>query len=69
MKVLNVLKKIDDLNEKYLKIWEDVVNIESPTSFKGGVDAVGSYFLDTAKLHGWQTEILKQKMTFFQKQM
>ena len=44
----NVLEKIDELNEKYLDILEEVCNIESPTNFKEGVDAVGDYFLEKA---------------------
>ncbi len=50
---------IDELNEKYLKVWEDVVNIESPTSFKEGIDRVGEYFINIALKFGWQIEILE----------
>ena len=36
-----LLQKIDELNDEYVKIWEDCWNIESPTHYKAGVDAVG----------------------------
>ena len=32
---------IDRLYDKYLSVWEDICNIESPTADKRGVDAVG----------------------------
>lgn len=52
--------EIDKLNEQYLKIWEDVCNIESPTDYKEGVDAVGNYFVKLAEEHGWQVESFPQ---------
>ena len=52
-----VFQKIDELNEQYLQMWEDVCNIESPTADKAGVDAVGRYFAEAAKARGWQVEI------------
>lgn len=33
-RVNEVFGKIDELNEKFIKVWEDVCNIESPTSYK-----------------------------------
>lgn len=53
----DVFRKIDELNEQYLKMWEDVCNIESPTVDKAGVDAVGRVFAAAAKERGWQVEI------------
>ncbi len=58
-----LFEKIEELKELYLNILEDVCNIESPTDFKKGVDAVGAYFLDIAKRHNWQTEIFKQEIS------
>jgi len=55
-----VFEKIDELNSEYIKIWEDVSNIESPTSCKEGIDKVGEYFADLAKKHGWKVEVEKQ---------
>lgn len=58
-----LFKDIDDLYEKYLSIWEDVCNIESPTACKEGVDAVGGYFIKLAEEHGWDVEILPQPVS------
>ncbi len=57
--MMELLKIIDELNEKYLKVWEDVVNIESPTSFKEGIDRVGEYFINIAQNFGWHIEVLE----------
>lgn len=54
-----LFKKIDELNEQYISVWEDVCNIESPTSFKEGVDAVGNYFIAMAKERGWNIDVLE----------
>ncbi len=54
---------IDSLYEEYIGIWEDVCNIESPTNFKAGVDAVGDYFIKKASAHGWRTEIFEQPVS------
>jgi hypothetical protein len=58
-----VFENIEKSEEEYLNILEDVCNIESPTSFKKGVDDVGKYFLDIAAKHGWKTEIFKQEVS------
>jgi len=44
--------------EKYYKILEEVCNIESPTSFKEGVDRCGAYFVEFAKEKNWDVEML-----------
>lgn len=54
-----LLKKIDELNESYISVWEDVCNIESPTAYKEGVDAVCNYFVAMAKERGWDVEVLE----------
>ena len=59
MECQELLKTIDELNEKYINIWEDVCNIESPTSHKTGIDKVGEYFVNIAKEWGMETEILQ----------
>lgn len=56
-----VLARIDELEEKYLNILEDVCNIESPTEFKKGVDAVGEYFVRMARDRGWKVEVFPQE--------
>lgn len=41
-------------------MWEAVGNIESPTSFKEGVDKVSTYFADMAKKLGFDIEYSRQ---------
>ncbi len=55
----SVFKSIDSFYPEFIKFWEDVGNIESPTNFKEGVDKVGNYFLEYAKKEGWETEVFK----------
>ncbi len=50
---------IDDMNVCYCRVWEDVCNIESPTAYKQGVDAVGDYFVKMAKERGWLVDVLE----------
>lgn len=35
---------VDALTEEYYQIWEDICNIESPSSFKEGVDASSAVY-------------------------
>lgn len=51
---------IDEMNERYCRIWEDVCNIESPTAHKAGVDEVGNVFIHMANKRGWLVEVLEQ---------
>ena len=53
--------KIDALNDKYVKIWQDVCNIESPTASKSGVDAVGEYFKAFARERGWKIDVFPEE--------
>lgn len=55
-----LFKKIDELHPQYAKVLEDVCNIESPTTYKEGVDKVLAYFVDMAEKRGWDIEIDKQ---------
>lgn len=55
--------QIDNLNEKYLKVWEEVSNIESPSACKEGVDAVGRYMMDRAREKGWKVEVCPQPIS------
>ncbi len=59
MKCEELFKKIDELFPQYVKVMEDVCNIESPTNYKEGVDKVLSYFVDMAEKRGWNIEIFK----------
>ena len=56
-----VFEKIDELFPSYVKVWEDICNIESPTNYKKGVDAVCDYFVKMAEKLGWEVEISKQE--------
>jgi len=60
MKCNKVFSTIDKLNDQYIRIWEDVCNLESPTNYKEGVDAVGNYFAALAQKIGWQVEFFAQ---------
>ena len=54
---------IDSLYDKYVKVWEDVCKIESPTTYKEGVDRVGSYFIEMAKALGFEYEIHREEVS------
>lgn len=55
-----IFDKIDELYPKYLDVWEDICNIESPTNFKEGVDEVGKYMVALAEEKGFEVEIFPQ---------
>ncbi len=63
MNIEKVYKTIDKLYPEYIKVWEDVCNIESPTNYKDGVDKVCKYFCDMAEKLGWKVEISKQEVS------
>lgn len=63
MKCDALFKRIDELNDQFIKIWIDVGNIESPTAYKQGVDAVGKYFADYARARNWEVEIFEQPIS------
>ena len=52
--------EIERLEQKYISIWEDVCNIESPTNDKVSVDKVGEYFIELSKKNGWDVEVFEQ---------
>ena len=62
MNFTKLFEIIDLQKDKYLNFLKDVVEIESPTAYKEGVDAVGVYFIDKAKEKGWKTEIFRQEV-------
>ena len=47
-----LFNRIDEIEEKYIDFLSGVCNIESPTSYKEGVDEVGRYFAQKAKEKG-----------------
>lgn len=55
-----VLQKINALNDAYVQRWIDIVNLESPTHSKAGVDSVGEYFIRYATERGWKVEVFEQ---------
>ena len=54
-----LFNKIDELYPKYLKIWETICNMETPTMDKARIDALGDYFINFANQRGWATEVFK----------
>lgn len=54
---------VDALTQEYYQIWEDVCNIESPSAFKEGVDAVGRFFAEKALEKGWKVEYCRQEVS------
>ena len=51
---------VEQLKDEYLKVWVDICNIESPTRYKAGVDAVGNYLAALAEKKGWLVERFPQ---------
>ena len=63
MSCTELFQTIDALNEEYTQLWEEISNIESPTSCKEGVDAVGRYLIDYAKKKGWAVTVCPQPVS------
>lgn len=63
MKCERLFYEIDSMEDEYLRILEDVCNIESPTADKAGVDAVGEYFARMANKRAWRVEIDRQEIS------
>lgn len=57
------LQESAKLKEEYLGHFIKVCEIESPTSHKAGVDAVGDYFIQMAKARGWKVEKVKEDVS------
>ena len=53
---------LEDLTPEFIQVWQDIVNIESPTDYKEGVDRVGEYLVNFAKREGFQTEVFSQSV-------
>ena len=51
-----LFETIEQLEEKYIQMWQEIATIESPTTYKAGVDAVGKFCTDFAEKMGWQVE-------------
>lgn len=63
MQCEKLFNEIDKLSDKYIKVWEDVCTIESPTNYKEGVDKVGDYFIAMAKEQGLEVEVFAQPVS------
>ena len=59
MDAVHIFAVIEELNESYCDLWERVCNMESPTEYKRGVDAVGEVFLQIARQNQWPVEVMK----------
>ncbi|MBQ7335812.1 MAG: M20/M25/M40 family metallo-hydrolase [Clostridia bacterium] len=58
-----VFDRIDALFNQYLTFWMDICNLESPTSSKAGVDAVGAFCRARAEQLGWECEVCPQAVS------
>lgn len=47
---------IEGKEQEFLKVWVDICDIESPTEYKQGVDAVGHYITTLAEKKDWLIE-------------
>lgn len=61
MDAAHIFSVIESLNEEYCDLWETVCNMESPTDYKKGVDAVGEVFIEIARQKRWDVEISEQE--------
>ena len=59
----DIFQAIDSMEKEYLDFLTNVCNIESPTADKKAVDEVGKLFIEAAKKHGWEIEVLKQEVS------
>lgn len=58
-----VFQQIEALSSQYLTVWKECCEIESPSTDKAAVDRCGNYFIDFAKAHGWQVDVLPQPVS------
>ena len=62
MDTKKLFEVIESKKDEYTTFLKEIAEIESPTTYKEGVDAVGAYFIKKAKEHGWKTEVFEQKI-------
>jgi len=58
-----IFDKLYSLENEYIDFLVDICNIESPSDYKKGVDAVGEYICEKARKLGWKVEIQEQKVS------
>lgn len=63
VKCAELFEKIEQSEKEYIDFWADICRIESPTEYKEGVDKVGAYVAEKARLKGWEVEIQKQNVS------
>ena len=56
MNCTRIFDTIDRLNHQYIDVWEDILNIESPSNLKERIDAVSEYLIVLSKKRGWKIE-------------
>ena len=63
MNYRDVFEMIDRLQPEFVRFWEDICMIESPTKFKEGVDAVGRFCTEAAEKRGWQVTVHQEAVS------
>ena len=63
MECQKIFDTIEQLYDEYVQVWEDICNIESPTNYKEGVDAVGRYIMALAEKKGWKSTVCHQDVS------
>ena len=58
-----IFESIPSLESEYVKFWEDICNIESPTDYKEGIDKVGSLIMERAEKLGFKIEKCIQRVS------
>ena len=58
-----LFEKLDEMENEYIKFWEELCLIESPTDYKEGVDASSKYIVEKAKAYGWKIERQEQEIS------
>ena len=58
-----VFELIDERKDEYVELLRELCDIESPSSFKAGVDAVGEYLIKIAKERGWRVQIHREEIS------
>lgn len=58
-----VFELIESREGEYAEILRELCDIESPSSFKAGVDAVGEYLIRIAKERGWRVDVHREEIS------
>lgn len=58
-----VFEKIDNRQSEYVEMLRECCDIESPSNYKAGVDAVGEYFMKFARRRGWKIQIHEENVS------